>query len=538
MTGRQTVRGNLTVFLALILVGIFAFTGVCLEYARAQILSAQIQSAASAAAESVFAGYHAPLWSEYELFGRLTIGGGRSLEEETMRYADAWGGRGNRHGSLASFRSDQAEWSDTIMLTDRGGAVFRQMASQSMKDSAGKIIAGELKKFLGLSGDEGTTGVLRENAGKDKVSAKDVLSGYREVKEAVKSAEQAEKEADAVSAGSTGDSGGGSGNSAGSSGSGGSGNSVPESGAEQGGNEEGSPRSTEQQADRESGRKYLSLIDMVRDILDEGILALILPEGKSAPDGTIPGSVSLSGRGSGGNRILFREYLMRHMSSFLSDTDRSPSCELEYLIAGGKTDKSNLASCAARLFWIRMGLNLAYLLASSSKKETTHSAAELAVGWTGQLWLVEAVNLLLLSVWAAAESLSDVRQLMAGGTVVLIKQDADWKMDLDSAASAWRKSRPQTAEENEKGLAYEDYLRICLYLKSDDTLSRRGLSVIQWNIRKVDGSFQVSDCMVEGTLKLRAHSGAVFAPLYGSIIGKTGKSIWEKSSHFSYLKAG
>ncbi len=529
---RRTVGGSLTVFLALILTGVFAITGVCLEYARAQVLSAQIESATAAAAESIFAGYHAPLWAEYELFSRMTSGGKQTLEEETMRYADAWGGRRNRHGSLASFRTDEAKWSDTTMLTGRGGEIFRRMAVQSMKASAGEILSGKLKEYLGLSGSGNTSGTLRQNAGKEQISGKNVLSSYQDVHEAVQAAEKKEEETASEKTEKT--SAGGS--SEGSVSPGSSHVSEEKSAlGEEDAQDASSAERIRQEKERENGRKYLSLIDQVRNFLDKGILALVLPEGKHIPEGTVPGGVSLSGSGGGGNPVLFREYLMRHMSSYLSGAGHSPSCEIEYLIAGKASDRSNLASCAARVFWIRMGLNLTSLLASETKQARTHEAAALAVGWTGQPWLIEAVNILLLSVWAAVESLSDVRQLLAGGSVVLIKTEADWKTDLDHAAAEWNISAKK--DDGERGLSYEDYLRICLYFQSDRALSQRGLSVIQWNMQKIDSDFQAAACMVEGTLTIRAHSREIFAPLDG-MIGKNRGSIWEKRSHFSYLKAG
>ena len=51
----------------------------------------------------------------------------------------------------------------------------------------------------------------------------------------------------------------------------------------------------------------------------------------------------------------------------------------------------------------------------------------LAVGWTGIAPLVTVVDQLLQSAWSLAESLADVRILMDGGRVVLLKSPDEYK---------------------------------------------------------------------------------------------------------------
>ena len=518
----------MTVFLALLLSVFLGLTGILLDFARAQAVSAQTQAAVSAAAESVFAGYHAPLFARYQLLGRqLPEDGLPGLSRETASYMDAWAG-GGRRLNLTAFRTESAEWSDLVYLTDGGGTIFREMAARSMRAAGVSILASFWQDHLGLS-DSGTMDALREHA--DGVKPGQLFPNYKELKERIAAAEQAEKEAEeraeeearkaeearqaALAAGQEPPP------------------AVP------------APKPTEEERqaarDRKRGRKFLDLLDTLRRLLTRGVLAVTLPEGKKVSGARIP-SVSLrfreGGGGSAGSVILFREYLMRNMDCFTSESDKSPLYELEYLIAGRKTDRANLESAASRLFGIRLGLNLLTLSRAPEKQAVTQEAALLAVGWTGQPALVEVVSALLTTAWAAAESLADVRVLLSGGRVVLVKTDADWQLSLEEAGKGWKYAEGASPTD-ERGLSYEDYLRICLYLSSLSSQTRRAMEVVQWNVQTIDRNFRLDDCFVEGTLCAETAGRVLFRPLYGfAVRGRDGGMVFRRQSRFSYRTSG
>ena len=87
--------------------------------------------------------------------------------------------------------------------------------------------------------------------------------------------------------------------------------------------------------------------------------------------------------------------------------------------------------------------------------------AELVAGVIATLLAVpeitELLKVSLLLGWAYAESLYDVKTLLEGGKIPLIKDDATWHFGLQGALEA------NISNENfreETGLSYEDYLRI------------------------------------------------------------------------------
>ena len=534
--------GSLTVFLALLLGLFLAATGVFLDFARAQVVSFQLQSAVTAAAESVFAGYHAPLFGRYQLLGRqLPPGGTAALQAETGKYIDAWGGGTGSgfHARLASFRTQEVLWKEPVFLTDEWGAVFREMATQTMRASAVEILGSFWQEHLQLS-DAGVQEVLAQYGSTDSLKADTVFPDYDSMKEAIGKAEeeaalakkareeeeqrQAEAELAALEAGEEPPTA--------------SGPSREELEAEQ-----------QKEKEKRAGKKFLDVLGTIRRILRHGLLSVELPDGKSISSGRIPGgglpsslSAAEKGRhmrrdGGSGNPLLFREYLMRNMDCFTSAADKTPLYELEYLIVGKKSDRKNLEGTASRLTAIRLGLNMAFLETSADKQGIAHSAAALAVGWTGQAALVEITAQLLLSAWAAAESLADVRILLDGGRVPLVKTETDWKLSLENAASGWETVRGADNRDQEEGLSYEDYLRICLYLTSLETLSYRGMDVIQWNIRRIDPDFRMNACLTEGNLQASARGNVLFLPLYYSVLKqRRGSFLLEKKGGYSYLK--
>ena len=78
---------------------------------------------------------------------------------------------------------------------------------------------------------------------------------------------------------------------------------------------------------------------------------------------------------------------------------------------------------------------------------------------------------------------------------------------------------------------------LCLYLTPLETLSYRGMDVIQWNLQKLDGSFRMNRCLVQGILLVQARGKVLFLPLYVGILRKKkGFFEWEKTAGFGYLE--
>ncbi len=515
--------GVITVWMALTLSVFLAVTGVLLDFARAQCVSYRVAAATASACESVFAGYSRALFGRYHLLGR-NIDSEEALAEETAGYLRPRRKGHKNYGDLTAFRIDSADWTERVYLTDENGAVFRKMASDAMSDGAGEILVSSWKERLGLNGGEAAQAAA-ESAGKDSFHVSDVLKNYDEVMEAE---ETEEASGETGGDGLTGDSG--------ESGSG----AADVSADDNAGGDEPTPKISEQ------GLKILDRLETLKGALSRGLMGLLVPEGKtvsaaSVPSGGLPSAMSAGARGrhvrtsgGSGNPILFREYLMRNMTCFTTDGSSSPAYEIEYLIAGKNSDDRNLKSVLIKLFLLRVSCNTMTIVKTPAMRTAVEEAAILCMGWTGNVTLTAGMTGLLTAAWAAAESILDIRSLLADGRIPLLKTAAQWRLAFAGFDSVLAGNTG--VQDDADGLSYGDHLRILLYFASDTVLSYRGMDVIDWNVRKLHAGFSCSRCMIEGRLTVEGGGRFLFPHLYRRMAGSRGYAGFTKSAAFSLLE--
>ena len=108
--------------------------------------------------------------------------------------------------------------------------------------------------------------------------------------------------------------------------------------------------------------------------------------------------------------------------------------------------------------------------------------------------LQEVLKIAILFAWAYLESVLDVRALMKGQRVPLMKTADTWKTSVQGILSP----SSQQAEDNGKGgFSYDDYLRVLLYLESAGTKNLRLMDVMEMDIRKTSGNagFRMDACI-------------------------------------------
>ena len=167
--------------------------------------------------------------------------------------------------------------------------------------------------------------------------------------------------------------------------------------------------------------------------------------------------------------------------------------QIEYLLFGESADSTNLMKTAASICGIRETANLLYLLGSSEKREQVSAMAGML---SAVLLVPEAEPVFegfLIILWACAESILDTGSLLKGGRVPLLKSDDSWKSDLKSLI----RFGEETDEDGEKGLIYEDYLRIFLYMSDLETITYRLMDIMEMDIRKTAGNqyFRMDACV-------------------------------------------
>lgn len=246
------------------------------------------------------------------------------------------------------------------------------------------------------------------------------------------------------------------------------------------------------------------------------------------------------------NKALFTYYLTLCFDSFSADSDEGDgvlSYELEYILSGGTSDRDNLTTAIEKTVLIREVFNMAYLAADSEKRNEAYQMALAFTGAVGLPALAGAAMVIILAAWALAESVIDVRDLLNGGSVALVKTDSTWNLSLENVSSldSLLTSQDSSADgesEDTGGMTYENYIFMLLLLQSETTSVYRMADIIQLNMQSsYNSEFLISECVLSFDVSAEYEIRNIFCaiPLVKNTFGITadGYETTEEMS-FSY----
>lgn len=253
-------------------------------------------------------------------------------------------------------------------------------------------------------------------------------------------------------------------------------------------------------ADEEKEEK----LKQVKELISDGIFSLVIPENREVSNKSISRlslpSNAITGGYTGRNlaqRLLVNEYMGTYFADFTDDIDTPLSYELEYILNGDASDRINLENAILKILAIREGLNYMHIISDASKMQ---SAQELATVISGVLCLPQItllIKFLIIAVWALVESAIDVRCLLSGGKVPLIKSRDDWSADLDSIFDILNNNSLREKEASSRGINYEGYLKMLLYIEEPVKRNFRMMDIMQLDIAESQNDFLIND-MVYG----------------------------------------
>lgn len=214
--------------------------------------------------------------------------------------------------------------------------------------------------------------------------------------------------------------------------------------------------------------------------------------------------------------LLYHEYILEKCSFYTKPLEKSVlKYQAEYILAGKDNDIDNLKWVVNRLLLLRETANVAYLFSDAAKVAQAQTLALSLSAVIAVPELCELIKISILFAWAYAESVHDVKTLLAGGGVPLIKTSATWHFSLEgmlnyqngledkSANTGVSMKKDMELEESKQekpegnGLRYKDYLRILLFTVSDEDSIFRMMDVVEMDIRKTAGnaSFRLDACV-------------------------------------------
>lgn len=266
-------------------------------------------------------------------------------------------------------------------------------------------------------------------------------------------------------------------------------------------------------AESEDGYSYQKVSGMFDQIVGEGILSLVMPEHASVSGAVMEGGPYFSARRKSGNinrgiglhegvdrpdgivdELIYGAYLMKMCGNYRTPKNEGLlKYQTEYILCGFQSDAENLRGCVERLFALRAAANLMAIYADTAKKAEVELISAVICTLLTVPELTDLLTAIILGVWAFAESVIDVRQLLDGGRVALIKSSGDWSTSL----SGLLKGNLSGSSNHASGLSYQEYLSIFLGLMNKDTKAARSLDIVEMDLRQTDGNehFRIDRCI-------------------------------------------
>lgn len=601
---QEGASGQITVFISLSMLCIFALLCCLTESARTAGARWYWQSSASSALDSVFSGYHRPLWDSYRLLF-MEYENEQQIEEDYETYFTPY-----LEGShWYPFRVSSIEVTNSISATDEQGTYFEQQILDYMNFgvwngdfeveevdqifqtlTGGQVVAEAssryeaygsevlaLEKIIETIGDSleeqrELKSQLQGYLGEEKESkfyqkADDLADEFKKIPTLV---EEYTKEADALAKileaetmtseqeevlGSEVNQ---------------YGTYVNETGSYRQEIENLTMESTKNQEiltkvctlvdeveeDEEGNKDYgdasshLNTLDIttlsfgygiadkasegtlqeIRNLCQGNLLELVLPEGmevsrNSVTRRTIPESIEREV--SLVDRVLLNLYTKQFFPNCIKEAASNeensldPIYELEYILAGQAYDSENLAQVVTNLVLVRQGLNLVHILSDSVKREAALNLGLAITGATGLTPLASVVAFFVMSVWALAEGVFDVRALLKGEKIPIVKNTAEWNLSLESLLTDGL-NQDQTSVVSESGLSYSAWLSLLLLIGNPVEQEYRMMDMIEMNLRKEQETFTLEQSIYQVNVEINGEGKYVFfsIPFVGNLLNE------------------
>lgn len=256
-------------------------------------------------------------------------------------------------------------------------------------------------------------------------------------------------------------------------------------------------------------------LEQVSSMYQDGFLKLVVPEGKEISNRAseleeVPSHWDMKPETVRTvnflDHLLIDEYCGMHFKNFLEEEEQQEAgqqetetvlaYEMEYFLGGKESDRENLSDAVHRLLAVREGMNLVHILTDPQKRAEARGLAMTITGVGALTPLLMITTFFVMSVWALGESLMDVRGLLAGKKIPLLKAKTDWQLELEQLLSMGKEHVVGTGE-CDTGLSYLSWLKILLFMSNIVLQEFRMMDLIQMNLRQGQDSFRMRRCVYQ-----------------------------------------
>lgn len=451
--------GYLTVYLALTMSILLSLCLAMIEGVRSNAIRVETECVTEIGLNSILAEYHRELFNRYNLFAiDSSYGTSGSGVEEMTKHLQGYLERnfsmddiflsGYLYRDFLGIEVESVEMMGASILTDEKGAVFRRRAVEAMKDDCNLALFQDLLQWVRVIEDNG----LRE---RDVAAEKQIID---------------KQIADY------------------------NGREIQISENEWSILEVQNPTEQLEEIRKKGILKYV--VENPDSLSNKSLYLDNLISSRMAQGQINQGNMLVEEASEGEellNRFFFQEYVLRYLGHYGSEKEGSAlNYQVEYLLRNNDTDVTNLKQVINIICAIREAANVLYLYSDTEKCAEAEAIATLLAALLQVPELATLFKTVLLLGWAYAESLYDVEVLLAGGRIPLIKDKENWHYDVESAMNLGG----GVDETSEKGLSYEDYLRIMMMFVDIETLTGRVMNMVEADIRLTPGNafFRLDNC--------------------------------------------
>ena len=458
-------KGEITVFLSLVLVILISILCSVIEAARTNGIQFQTECVADMAIQSALAEYNSELLEQYDLFfvdtGYGTKETGYILLEEHLRnymeknFQIEKGIFSVNYKDLLQISADCAVILEAAGAADGGGEVIERKAVDYMLDKYGLLDLSEIRHVSNTVEAEGfLSSTMEEERAKNERAIRKVDTSVTD-KDGKKHKIAIDNPADNVNS-------------------------------------------------RRGSSGILTAVTKEKGISDKetNLKDYISHRAYEEKDGFLLGEKEVTIV----EDLLFQKHLMDKCGYYTKK--KEGSCldyQMEYILAGKSSDRENLKTVVNRLLILRETANFLYLLTDSSKKAEAEALAMTLAAVILFPELKDLIKLSILIAWAYAESVNDVKILLEGGKVPLGKDSMSWNMSLKNAMKLELVGEKAGLKQ---GLTYEQYLHTMLAVMKREERNLRFMDIVEMDIRQTPGNqnFCMNHCIHCFTAEMTVHS--------------------------------
>jgi len=298
----------------------------------------------------------------------------------------------------------------------------------------------------------------------------------------------------------------------------------------------------------DDAKEEKNLYERAKSLISDGVLGIVLEDVNNISTMQIrnlnlPTTLETDGNKKADlikditNKGIFVKYIELYFNNYVKiseygNDDTALKYEMEYILNGNLNDKDNLTETIKKLVEVRNLSNGAYLITDGEKMQEITTLAETVATAIGMPFLTPVAQAVIIEAWALTEAVIDVRQLLNGEKVPIVKNSENWNSSIKNIGTF------EDGRKNNTGLTYTQYLQTMIMTQKTKNTVFRTMDLVQVNMQKrYNKDFLISECfgMCEVEANLRIEPVFTSLPIVSYLIGNNNESyIYKTKMEYEY----